>query len=107
MTDEYQELLAEYGGWPEPRAVASRPPVDAPARIERGPDPVLVLAEAVRGQLRKRDAEIAGLKRDIAALRDRLDTATKLQELGRRLDKLEGGAEPQAPARAAPIRAIG
>jgi len=49
-------------------------------RTDGSAEPLHALAEALRGQLRKRDAEIATLKADVAALRAETAVAKRLDE---------------------------
>ena len=46
--------------------------------------------KSVGQQLRERDADIAALKADLAAMRAEFNTARRLDEVGARLERLEG-----------------
>lgn len=60
------------------------------ARANGSAEALHALAEALRGQLRKRDAEIAALKADVAALRSEVAVAKRLDEFERRMDRIDG-----------------
>ena len=84
-------------------AAALREPPQRSARVTRSarsaPPVDPAFAAAVKQQLRQRDRRIEALEADVAALRNELSTARRLDELVNRLDRLE--ASPRSGLRVA------